>query len=769
MHGEREIIQHLTAADTPPEASPDVAANGSASAHVRRVSIGGGAVAGGGAPAAAGAPRDQRLGTAMDLYRVAAGLDAPLGLIETGEPATLHPGVTRWLRADLEPDELPHSFALADPALAHAPGEPGADGGPAVRFGRCRDARHLVEVDVEPGTTLHGLGMQAAGLHRADRRYTCWNVDWPAYNADNPGLYQSHPWVFAVRADGSAWGLLVDTTWRCEIDLIDPAAIRVRADGEPPAAYILDARSPADLCALLARLTGPTPMYPRWSLGYHQCRWSYYPAGRALRIAQEFRDRSIPCDVLWFDIHYMKDHRVFTFDETRFPDPASLNERLHQMGFRTVWMIDPAPGKIEDDPTYASGAAGDHFVLGSDGEPYVGSVWAGPSCFPDFTRPETRRWWAGLYAPFLDRGVDGVWNDMNEPSVFDEPAKTIPETCWHRGGGDLPAGPHAKYHNVYGMLMVRASRTGMLDARPHRRPFVLTRSNYIGGHRYAATWTGDNAATWEDLARSIPMVVSLSLSGQHVSGPDIGGFIDRTEGDPELFARWMGIGCLLPFARAHAERDIIDKEPWSFGPECEATCRRAIERRYRLLPYLYTLLWRSYADGAPIVAPVFFADPADGRLRGEDRAFLLGEDVLAVCDVDPPDRAAHRPGSPHALPRGDWRPFELGEPDASLPALHIRGGAALPTGPVAQHTGQLGPDAPLTIIAAPDEHRRAVGWLYEDDGDGDGYTRGGYRLSRIIVEHDPRAAGGWSAALEHADGERPPSPRRDVSVRIIHR
>lgn len=718
-------------------------------------------------PSGAAQLRDERVTPASAVFARSLHLGRPLGAPTLGRCASVADGLLRWTDAGACLADLTPSFALEDPTRAQAEGEPVEPGGAAtaVRFGRTIDARHYAEISIEPGTTCHGVGEQAAPGNRGGRAYTCWNVDWPAYDTSNPGLYQSHPWVFAVRADGTAFGVLADTSWRCEIDLEDPAHIRIRAEGMPFPVYIMEASSPQQLCAMVAQRTGRSPMLPLWALGYQQCRWSYYPAGTALRIASEFRERQIPCDVIWFDIHYMQDYRIFTFHNDRFPDPASVNERLHEMGFRSVWMIDPAPKKDDGDHVYTTGLEGEHFTLDHNGQPFVGSVWAGPSSFPDFTRPETRAWWAGLYQGFMATGVDGVWNDMNEPSVFGGPCGTMPESCWHRGGDRLPEGPHAMYHNVYGMLMTQASREGIQRANPDRRPFVLTRSNFMGGHRYAATWTGDNSATWTDLALSIPMVTSLSLSGQLMSGPDIGGFIDSGEGDPRLFARWMGIACLHPFARAHVADGSIQKEPWALGPECEATCRRAIEMRYRLMPYLYTCAHRAHAEGAPINAPVFFADPADRALRDEDRAFLVGESLLAVCDITDPNADGAAP-SPVALPAGGAWPSLAehllpGEPDPDLPELCLRPGAAIPTGPVVQSTADYGDrstPAHIIVYACPDTEGHAEGLLYEDAGDGFGFETGDFRLSRIVVK--PAPGDRHVVELQHAGGDRPSGVER---------
>jgi alpha-glucosidase len=342
----------------------------------------------------------------------------------------------------------------------------------------------------------------------------------------------------------------------------------------------------------------------------------------------------------------------------------------------------------------------------------------------------------------MAQGVSGVWNDMNEPAVFNVKSKTMPEDNRHAGGAwnpgaagsesaavELPAGPHLKYHNVYGLMMAKGTYDGILAARPENRPFVLTRAGYMGSHRYAATWTGDNSAEWRDLEASVPMALNMGLSGSPFVGPDIGGFngngpTGKDEAETKLlrgrfFARWMGVGALLPFSRGHTGKGNIDKEPWAFGPEVEQTCRLALQRRYRLMPYLYTLFHEASTTGLPVVRPVFFADPKDPALRTEDDAFLLGGDLLVVPQLTPgSDRAP-------ALPKGIWNEVMLVEeghhPD--LPRLYVRGGAIVPIGPVLEWTGQK-PLDPLTLLVSLDETGTAVGTLYEDDGDDFSYLRG---------------------------------------------
>jgi alpha-glucosidase len=312
---------------------------------------------------------------------------------------------------------------------------------------------------------------------------------------------------------------------------------------------------------------------------------------------------------------------------------------------------------------------------------------------------------------------------------------------------------HARYHNVYGMQMVRATREGLLAARPDRRPFILSRANYLGGHRYAATWSGDNSSDWAHLAASIPMTLNLGLSGQPFNGPDIGGFSGNAT--PALFARWMGIGALLPFCRGHSDKGTLDHEPWAFDRATTDSCREAISRRYHLLPYLYTLFHVASVSGVPVARPVFFADPRDPALRGVDHQFLLGDGLLVHAHVTEGDAPALR------LPRGAWREF-LHPTSGDNPRLFIRGGTIIPAGPALQHTGQS-PLDPLILYVTLDDAGGARGVLYEDEGDGFAYQRGDFRLATYTARTEGSAL---VVHVESSSGDRRPGPRALV-VRVI--
>jgi alpha-glucosidase len=663
-------------------------------------------------------------------------------------------------------------------------------------------------VPIEPGTSLYGTGMVFGHLLRNGQTTTAWNMDnygYPYYNNHASNLYESHPWVLAVRPNGTAFGVLADTTHKIVVDTT--TKISFRSDVSFPL-IVIDKGSPQDVLRELAKLTGYMPMPPIWAIGYHQSHFSYTPELKVLAEASKARQAQIPVDAIYMDIDYMDHYRIFSFSPKTFADAPDLNGDLAALGFHNVWMIDPAvraETAAGSSRVFDTGTAQNVWVRKNDGKtPYHGNQWPiqDPdksmrtySLFPDFTSPAVRTWWTGLFKEFLSKGVDGVWNDMNEPAVFVD-SHTMPDDNRHVGdpaladangrpqGAERAAGPHARYHNVYGMLMAESTREGLTAAAPQRRPFVLARANFIGGQRYAAAWTGDNTANWEHLEMSIPMILNLGLSGQPFAGADIGGYrYSKDEKRPlskdddgKLFERWLGIGSLYPFSRAHYERNFGPagtpppgwaREPWAFPPEVVRSNRLAIERRYRLLPYLYTLFHDSSTSGLPIMAPVFFADPQDPKLRGVDDCFLLGNDLLVAAQVEA--AGAQKP----TLPKGIWQRFgfsldgdkkgssDVDEPN--LPGLYLRGGSIVPTGPVMQHTGERLLDQ-LTLLIALDEHDKATGKLYEDAGDGFEYQKGAYRLT----SYQASEAGGKIVVTSTTDGKLP-GLVRPISVRVFRR
>lgn len=589
----------------------------------------------------------------------------------------------------------------------------------AVRpqFSTTAEGHSVAEISIGEGTDLYGTGEVYGDLRRNGDTQRFWNKDNGAYAAeDGKRLYQTHPWVLGVRPDGTAFGILADNTWKSSVTT--DATVRFESYGPPFRVVVIEHDSPDEVLRELARLSGTMELPPLWALGYQQCRYSYCPDTKVKEIADELRARQIPCDVVWMDIDYMDGFRVFTFSPTAFPDPKGLNDYLHAKNLKAVYMIDPG---VKVDPGYfadQSGTENDCWVKDKEGNTFVGKVWPGMCHFPDFTRPHVRAWWASLYKDFMAQGVDGVWNDMNEPAVFDGPDNSMPEDNLHMGGDGLQAGPHLRYHNQYGFNMVRASRQGILAANPDKRPFLLTRSNCLGGHRYAATWTGDNSSSVAHMRGSIPMSLNLGLSGQPFSGPDIGGFLDNCT--PELLAQWTAMGIYFPFTRNHSCVGTAQQEPWAFGPEVEGVCRTAINRRYRLLPYIYTLFRQASTEGLPVMRPTFMADAKDRRLRGEQESYLLGGDVLVV--------PRWREG---ASPLPTWQPMPLEDSDDGYQArLYQRPGSIVPMAKLCQSTVDYNLGE-LTLLVCLDSQGKATSQLYEDSGDGFGYRQGDYALSTL--------------------------------------
>ncbi len=713
---------------------------------------------------------------AAALLGVAGLTQSVLAQAQPGRGEGVRGDIARWFAPYFTSADSVPSYATEKVINATSPQAPGTI---TPAFEKTPDGKHRARIEITPGTSLYGTGEVGGPLLRNGRTVVTWNTDAFGYKPDTPSLYQSHPFVLAVRPDGSAFGVLADTTWRTEINL--ETGIQFTAEGNPFPLYIIERSSPQEVIKGLTKLIDPMPLPPMWAIGYHQCRYSYNPESVVREITSGFRKRNIPATVIWFDIDYMAGYRAFTYDPVQFPDPKKLNDDLGAQGWKRIWMINPGL-KLEPEMNpaereaatkagpqalkaweeqvaklkaiRASGDAADVWVKTAKGEVYTGAVWPGMCTFPDYTQPGVRQWWAGLYKDFMALGVDGVWNDMNEPAIFNVASKTMPEDNQHKGGdepfGKVQPGDHARFHNVYGMLMAKGTYAGIAAANPDKRPFVLTRAGYIGSQRYAATWTGDNSADWNDLEQSVPMVLNLGISGQPFSGPDIGGFNGsgpRDEKERALhFARWMGFGAMLPFSRGHTAKGNVDKEPWSFGPATELTCKLALQRRYRLLPYFYTLFREASLTNMPVNRPVFFADPKDPALRAEDDAFLLGDAVLVVPQMMPD-------GTRQVIePKGIWRKFEIVQDDGStadpsvradhlanadLPVLKLKGGTIVPMGPFQEWTGHK-PLDPLTLIIALDAQGTARGELYEDAGDGYGYRNGEFLLTRYAASTDAR-------------------------------
>ncbi len=587
--------------------------------------------------------------------------------------------------------------------------------------------------DMPPEAHFFGLGDKPCTLNMRGRRFEMWGADHYKFHPDSDPLYKSIPFFLCLN-QGLQYGIFFDNTMRSYFDFGKERADRLLfgADGGVMDYYFICGEDALDTVQTYTRMTGLPPMPPLWALGYHQSKWSYYPEKTVTDLAAELRARRIPCDAIHLDIHHMKEYQALTWDRTRFPDPPGMISRLEEQGFKVVTIIDPGIKVNPDNYVWRSGFERNVFCRRHDGALLSGEVWPGICTFPDFTSPVTRSWWAELFRrQIAEYGVRGIWTDMNEPAIF--PDRTFPPDTRHNYDGFYCS--HLKAHNVYGQCMARATREGMEKFAPERRPFVLSRAGFAGLQRWAATWTGDNDADWENLKMANHMVQRLSASGVSFCGADTGGFLGHPT--PELFCRWMQMAAFHVFFRNHNNGEFGGQEPWCFGSVVEELVRRALENRYRLLPYFYTQFYKYSRRGTPIIRSLALMYPDNPDTYWRSSEFFVG-DALYVVPV-------HHPGESGRfmyLPPGRWYSYWTDEPapDTSTEAwvstplayipVFVRGGCVVPRWPVQQYVGELeSPPVTLDIWWAPELTQLSE--LYEDEGDGYGYRRGRYMLHRF--------------------------------------
>jgi alpha-glucosidase len=621
-----------------------------------------------------------------------------------------------------------------------------------------------------------GLGDKTGPLDRRDEAFTLWNTDSYRYQESTDPIYKSIPFFMSFEA-GRAAGVLLDNTWRSSFDFGKNARNRYSfgAENGPIDYYVFYGPTPKQVVETYAWLTGAPPLPPLWSLGYQQSRYSYFPQSQVLEIAEHLRADRIPADAIYLDIDYQDHNRPFTVNTTAFPDFAGMIAKLNAENFHVVAITDLHIANYPDHgyAPYDSGAAGDHFVKNPDGSIYTGVVWPGPAVFPDFTQQQTRAWWGTLYTHFYSLNIAGFWNDMNEPSIFNTPTKTMPLDVVHRidEPGFAPrTATHAEIHNVYGMENSRATYEGLLALKPDQRPFVLTRATYAGGQRYAATWTGDNSSSWNHLRMTTPMLENLGLSGFAFAGADVGGYAGSPTAD--LLTRWFEIAAFQPIDRDHTEKGSAMQEPWVSGPAQEDIRRRFIQTRYRLMPYLYTVAEESSRTGLPIVRPLFLDFPnatSDGHPIDIDLAaaaeFLFGPDLLVAPQPFPDEIDDYPVEFPSSVWYDFWTGTKIARPLAANPTaasliaspvdsaplsvtvhpqvdtlpVYVRGGAILPMQSLIESTNET-PRGPLTLRIYPGElGEPCTGSLYLDDGKTMAYRRGAFL--RISFTSTPAADG----------------------------
>lgn len=578
------------------------------------------------------------------------------------------------------------------------------------------------------GECFYGLGDKATQMNLKGKRVENFATDQYAYQKEQDPLYKVVPFYIGLH-NKQSYGIFFDNTFRTFFDFCQERrnVTSYWAEGGEMNYYFIYGPQMQDVVTTYTDLTGKPELPPLWVLGYHQCKWSYYPESKVKEITSKFRELKIPCDAIYLDIDYMEGFRCFTWNKNYFPDPKRMVAELAEDGFKTVVIIDPGIKIDKDYWVYKEALEKDYFCKRADGPYMKGKVWPGECNFPDYTNPAVREWWAGLFKELVSEiGVKGVWNDMNEPAVMEVPNKTFPMDVRHFYDGNPCS--HRKAHNIYGTQMARATYHGVKRFAYPKRPFVITRSAYSGAQRYTSSWTGDNVATWEHLWIANIQVQRMSISGMGFTGSDIGGFAEQPTG--ELYARWIQLGVFHPFCRTHSSGDHGNQEPWAFDEEVINITRKFVSLRYQLLPYLYTMFWQYIEEGVPMLKPLVYYDQDDTQTHYRNDEFIFGNQIL-VCPILEPNAVGRR----MYIPRGEWynywtndlfvggREVWIDTKFDEIPVF-VKAGAIIPKYPVQQYVGELEFDELTLDVYFKNGKEKSV--VYEDAQDGYDYKKGRY-------------------------------------------
>lgn len=579
----------------------------------------------------------------------------------------------------------------------------------------------------------YGLGEKGGDLNKKGCYTENFNTDDPETDDDSITYYKTIPFYFALKEEAT-YGIFFDNSFRSYFDMGKEMGDRIffGAIGGQIQYYFIPGENIKEVVKNYTALTGRMEMPPLWSLGYQQCRFSYFSQEEVRELVKTFEEKDIPLDVVYLDIDYMDGFRVMTFKTPNFDDAAGLIGDLKEKGIRTITIIDPGVKVDEEYDVFKRGKEGNHFTKKLDGEMFIGAVWPGDSAFPDFSNKYCREWWKSELKKFIsEHGMDGIWNDMNEPCVFNNDHKTMLETCLHNSDNGVIE--HKEFHNRYGFEMSRCSKEAQEELHPNERGFSMTRATYAGGQRYSSVWTGDNMSLWSQMRMSISMNANLGISGFSFVGNDVSGFgLDSSE---ELFIRWMEMGPFIPIFRNHSNMYTRRQEPWAFGPRAEKIAKKSIELRYELLPYIYDLYYISHKEGLPIFRPMIMEYEKDMNLLNMREQFMLGENMIVAPVLYEGERSKTL-----YLPKGSWFNYFTmeklqGGKWYKLPCeldeilVFVKEGAIIPTYNKKFRNVKERPNNILLKVFG----ENAKGFHYNDDGHSMEYLEGKYTYMDIKV------------------------------------
>ncbi len=598
---------------------------------------------------------------------------------------------------------------------------------------------------------VYGLGEQVRGINKRGWKYVSCCADNCNHQEDTQSLYGAHN--FLIVSGEELLGVFFDYPGNITFDVgyTKRDVFTITPDDFNMNVYIITGDDEKDIVGQFRRIIGRSYIAPKWAFGYGQSRWGYKNAEDIRDIAREYRSRNIPIDSIYLDIDYMERYKDFTVDSESFPNLTELCCEMKAQGIHLVPIID-AGVKIEEGySVYEEGVAEDYFCKNTDGNDFVGAVWPGKVHFPDFLNAKTRRWFGDKYAVLLEMGIEGFWNDMNEPAIFytekrlADVIERVTELSkgnmgiydyfeftglvngisnnvddykqfFHNINGEMI--PHDKVHNLYGYNMTKAAGEAFERLCPDKRILMFSRASYIGAHRYGGIWQGDNKSWWSHLLMNMQMMPTLNMCGFLFTGADVGGFGSNTTED--LMLRWLQLAVFTPLMRNHSALGTREQELYRFD-NCD-DCKKMIEIRYGLIPYLYSEYMKAALNGEMMFRPIAFDHRNDADARNIEDQLYLGNEVM-IAPIYTQNARGRYVYLPEEMMLVRMRSLDDYETEV-LPQGHhhisaelnelvffIRSGKAIPIGNSAKYTSALDSSS-LRMIG----YSSATYELYDDDG-----------------------------------------------------
>lgn len=632
----------------------------------------------------------------------------------------------------------------------------------------------LLSHEFQEADMVVGFGETVKGLNKRGSELVAFCADEPEHLPNKKSLYGAHN--FFVILGERVTGFFIDFPGSIHYDIgfENKDIFNIKIEGVDIDIYQFNGESLKEVTHQFLQIIGESYVPPKWGFGYQQCRWSYETADAIRRIAREMRAAEIPCDTIYLDIDYMERFKDFTTCDDKFPNFESFVKEMREEDFRLIPIID-AGVKIEDGyDVYEEGIKEGHFCLDESGKPFVAAVWPGLVHFPDFFRPETRAWFGHKYKMLTDCGIEGFWNDMNEPAIFYTPKRlnafydhvekskekpldiysffdlmengrglsNSPEdyqSFYHRVEDQLVR--HDCVHNLYGYYMTQSAAEGLERIDANKRFLLFSRASYVGMHRYGGIWMGDNQSWWEHIELSMKLLPAINMCGFMYTGPDTGGF--QSDASSELMTRWMQFSIFTPLLRNHAALGSRDQEPFAFEASTRQTLKKMIELRYALIPYLYSAYMKAVRERLPY-AENLLMDYEGARVKEIEDQLLIGE-ALMIAPIYKQNRRGRMVHLPEAMllwtskgplvetleviGAGDYyAPISLEE----VP-LFIRPDKGILLGDVAQTVNQIN-KTELTYLGFLVDKIKDE--FYDDDGCSKAYQENQFYKTTISIERE---------------------------------